>query len=476
MHWAPDLRARLLELSVLPPAERWQRFEALIVDLFKRGHFRTERKSRAAGPRQIDLAASRHSTVYLVEVKWESEPIDVGGIDGLYARLAGTPPATTGVFISPSGFTSGLRDEVVRRKSRPVLLVGPQELLEVLDDPRCLAQVLRRKFEHVHVTGEVLVGPNDVDFTEATGSRWGLRAPYLIDPEGVPLPWISSRGGYGEFVFTQELADIDWVPSGGQGVCLDLQPSAASEQDIVELVEELVAQGWLSVGATWVIEQFDTVWHGVGWSSFLNALRRWQARYEPLTHVHHTEQFCIDDSLDGRLLVLSGDLSAGDERVCRSVNISFHLQGIPLDPEPFVHLAEAIGDAGPTHWRPLGERSVRTAALPRRDDLALNPVGFVVEEHEEDVDPVWVRGIVIANPFGENAPEGVDALEWPGGIRDAELVVCSLGQWHPWGDVPERYELRTVEWANTTEFSVVRVVGDWRGELVRADGTTRVRR
>jgi hypothetical protein len=55
-------------------------------------------------------------------------------------------------------------------------------------------------------------------------------------------------------------------------------------------------------------------------------------------------------------------------------------------------------------------------------------------------------------------------------------VVCSLGQWHPWGDAQERYELRAVEWANTTEFSVVRVVGDWRGEVLRAEGTTRVRR
>ena len=178
------------------------------------------------------------------------------------------------------------------------------------------------------------------------------------------------------------------------------------------------------------------------------------------------------------LLVLSGELSAGKERACHFANLSFQLPGIPLDPEPFTHLAEAIGDDGPTYWRPLSERSVRTVALRGTDyrDLPLDPVAFVVEEHVDDADPVWVCGIVIANPFGEDPPEGVDAIEWPGGIRGAELIVCSLGQWHPWGDVPERYELREVEWANTTEFSVVRVVGDWRGELVRADGTTRVRR
>ena len=69
--------------------------------------------------------------------------------------------------------------------------------------------------------------------------------------------------------------------------------------------------------------------------------------------------------------------------------------------------------------------------------------------------------------------EGVDSVDWPGGIGDSELVVCTLARWHPWGDVPERYELRAVEWAHTTEFAVVRVVANWRGELMQNDGTPR---
>jgi hypothetical protein len=479
LHRPPDLRAQLSDLAPLMPAQRWRRFEDLIENLFKRGHFRTERKSQVAGARQIDLVASRGAVVYLVEVKWESEPVDVGGIDGLYARLDGTPATTTGVFVSPSGFTSGLRAELIRRKGRPILLVGPQELVDVLDDPRSLAQMLQRKFQHYHVTGEVLVGPNGVDLADSVPSTWGIRQPYLISADGRQLPWISSAGGFGEFVFAQELVDVDWVPSEGRGVCLDLRPSAATQEAVLDLVNELVAQGWLSVGATWVLEQFDTAWHGLGWSSFVDAIVDWDGRYESLVHVHHREQFCIGDSLDGRLLVLTGDLSAREERACHSANLSFHLQGIPLDPEPYLHLAESIGDDTPAYWRPLSERSIHSVGLWRRSEyfeLVLDPVAFVVEEHSGDADPVWVRGLVITNPFAQGAPEGVDELEWPGGLRDTELVVCSLGQWHPLGEAPERYELRAIEWTNTTEFSVVRVVGDWRGELVRVDGSTRVRR
>jgi hypothetical protein len=337
--------------------------------------------------------------------------------------------------------------------------------------------MLQRKLEHLNVMGEVLVGPNDVELADWTTSSWGLRELFPIDAAGTRLPWVASAGGYGGFVFTQELADVDWVPSGGHGVCLDLRPTVVDEGEVVELVRELVAHGYLSTGATWVIEQLDTDWHGFGWASFLDAVTAWRTRYETVGHVHHTEQFCLTDSLDGRLLVLSGDLSAHEERECRFINLSFHLQGVPLDPEPFIHLAEVVGDDGPSHWRPLRGRSVETVGLQRRDKdqrIDIEPVAFVVEEDPDDVRyPVWVRGVVAPNPFRDRPPKGVDSLDWPGGIRDSELLVCSLGQWHPWGDVPEGYELRAVEWAHTTGVAVVQAIVDWHGELIENDGTSR---
>lgn len=148
MHRPSDLRARFAELGLLDSRKRWEPFERLIATLFKRGYFKTERASHAAGRRQLDLVASRRGGfVYMVEAKWKKRPLATGDLDGLYARLDGAPPPTVGVLISPSGFQSGVLSEVVRKKQRPVLLIGPEELVAVLEDPRSLARTLQRKLD-----------------------------------------------------------------------------------------------------------------------------------------------------------------------------------------------------------------------------------------------------------------------------------------------------------------------------------------
>ncbi|MCP9486381.1 MAG: restriction endonuclease [Gaiellaceae bacterium MAG52_C11] len=205
MHRPPDLRARFAELALLDPKKRWEPFERLLATLFKRGYFKTERASRAAGRRQLDLVASRSSVVYMVEAKWKKRPLAAGDLDGLYARLDGAPPPTVGVLISPSGFQRGVLSEIVRRKQRPVLLIGPGELAAVLEDPRSLARMLQRKLDHFMVTGDVLVGSNDADLNDASLSAWGLRQRYAIDRNGAQLGWIRSGSGFAQFVFTQEL-------------------------------------------------------------------------------------------------------------------------------------------------------------------------------------------------------------------------------------------------------------------------------
>lgn len=467
MHRAPDLRRKLLEIAPLPSDVRWGRFEALLYALFKRGHFRVERASRAAGDRQLDLVASDQSATYFVEAKWHHEPVGPGELDGLTARLVDAAPGTVGVLISPSGFTSGVPKEVTRVRRQPVLLIGPEELGQALEDPWGLRRLLKRKLDHFLVVGDVLVGPNDVELGEHHWPAWNEEPARIVRPDGQELGWVGSGGGYGNFVFAQELTDVDWTPRLGCGASVDLRPQAFSLDEFEATVVELQERGWLTPGATWIIEQAEANWHGFGCASLIEALRSWDDRYSALDRVHHTEQFAITDSYDGRLIVVDGDVSARKDREFSGLNLSLHLPGIPVDAEPLLRLAETVGDDEPLEYRPLMSRSVERVNVRHGHQRLAEPVAMIVESDRHDGRyPDWVRGIVVPNPrpalHGEG---GADPELWPSAVADSEFVLCSLGSWHPLGEHPESYELRFIEWAWTSDYAIMRYVADWKGKL-----------
>jgi Restriction endonuclease len=470
VHVPPDLRERLLEIRELPSTKRWSRFEALLYTLFKRGHFRVERASGAARRRQLDLVASTRDSVYFVEAKWHKEPLGPGDVDGLFSRLDGAAPGTIGVLVSPSGFTDGLIHEVKELRRKSVLLFGPGDIADVFAAPDALRPRLRRKLDHFRVVGDVLVGANDAPLGDPP-SRFALNPPPIVlDPDGRQLPWVSSPGNYGSFVFADELTDVDWTPRRGRGASIDFRPDVWSIKSLTDLLDELHERAWLTLGATWSIEQFDTNWHGFGHASLIDALRSYGQRYQLVNHVHHTEQVCITDSFNGMLVVLNVDVSAQADRSCSSANLSIHLGGVPVDAEPYERLAEVVADDGPLEFRVLEGPAVSQFFVPR-EGSHVSPVAFVVEERPDDEEfPLWVRGIVVENPYpnGIRFEEG-DGRWWPDGMNDSRLMVCHLSSWHPWREAPAGYAMRHIEWAYTTDYAIVRPVADWRGEL-RARG------
>ncbi|WP_330342478.1 hypothetical protein [Streptomyces sp. NBC_00557] len=111
----------------------------------------------------------------------------------------------------------------------------------------------------------------------------------LLDADLQPLPYVTSGGGFGEFVFVQELPDVDWAFGSGSDVGLDAAVSPFNEDGIVELLYELDSMGWTSAELCWNIQQSDANWHGAGAREFVEALRGWKKREESLDDAHHTE-------------------------------------------------------------------------------------------------------------------------------------------------------------------------------------------
>jgi hypothetical protein len=154
---------------------------------------------------------------------------------------------------------------------------------------------------------------------------------------------------FGRFSFVLELPDIDWVPSRGFGVVVDLAVESWDQDEFLGRLLQLSQLGWLSEQSSWSIQQAATNWHGFGARSLCEALQGWKERYQGV-EVHHTEELCYFDSFDDGWYTLTAGISARESRrVLTQAELSFQLIGMPLDTEPFREMCKAMGNKEPVY-------------------------------------------------------------------------------------------------------------------------------
>jgi Restriction endonuclease len=444
------------------PHGRGEAFEHLLVDAFREAHFRVVHDPEAAMPRQTDLVGTYGPDRYLIEAKWKQQPADINDIDGVYTRLGRTESSVIGVIFSVAGFGTTAVEEVGRNRKRSILLFGEPELLRVLGRPEELVRLLRNKREQLVVHARVHLeaakppkrGParplSDVPGTDVK----------LLDLDHQELPYLATGGEFGQFVYVQDLPDIDWVPASGHGVSLDMSFDPHTAEGIVDVLYELHRMGWVTERPRWSIQQSSMNWHGIGPQSFVTALREWESRTEEMPDAHHTEEVAYYDTCTGGYLSLTAGIAHHPSRVVYTADLSFQLVGVPLDANPILHLHEVFDISEPDYFRPRAERSVTRHRRHQADAMPLEPVGYLVTPQtiggdEED----WVTGIVAKNPYrhGDKAnPDG-----WPELVAQSELLVCDLRSHHPLDEPREGYLLFNWETTWTSNAMVVRVVADW---------------
>lgn len=472
------LSAEFKRLRSSPDAhQRGRKLEELLERLFQQAHFRVKRNAGIARPRQTDLVASYGDLWYLIEAKWLNTPADVDVFDAVRSRLERAASASVvGVIVSVSGFTKSVVEEVVNFRGRqPVLLFGEEELTQALRSPESLFNVLRVKRNELVTHGRVHLAAGA---KPRRGRRPSSDLPAsdltLLDAELKPLPYITAEGDFADLVFTQELPDVDWVPAGGSGVCLDLPIGAFDENGLADLLYALSSMGWTTPRPRWNIQQSIVNWHGMGAREFLDTLRAWRERYKGID-LHHTEQVTyFDVCQEGGFYTLSADISAHPSRVIYRCNVSFQLVGIPVDVQPIRHLFEQF-DA-PGYFRPLTTKSVTRTRT--HSDVLLEPVTYIVsgdplafdppEPDPSDDEPArpsrapeqWVTGIVAKNPFRKR--DGIPAPEdWPRQAEASELIICDLRSHHQLDKLRVSYHLDGWEQARTSDARAFRPVADW---------------
>jgi hypothetical protein len=459
----PALVQEFCALRALADARRrGPEFEQLVRRLFQQAHFNVTFDPAAAAPRQTDLVATYGNATYLIETKWWKKRAGVGAVDEVRTRLAETNPSVTGVLISVSGFGDGAVERVERRRERPVLLIDGEELETVLRAPEELQELLRRKRDELMVHARAFATGSARSDSPRSDALPVDQVSFLIDGKRQAI--LTSSGDFGQFVFVQNMPDIDWTAGGGSGVHIDMSFAPGTAEGLIDVLHKLVDAGWATGRGRWNIQQASRNWHGAGVASLVDAIRGWRERYEGIEPIHHTEQLCWQDTRGEGLAfyTLTAGIDGHERRQVWQCDVSLQLQGVPLNPEPVRNFASLLGVHEQRYFRARSGASVERHHL--RGEEALEPLGYVVYDQPNDPeDPEWVCGVIVRNPWFAGRYESRSELpEWlPGHVDSSELLICALGQYHPVGFPVDEYRFRWCEWAWTSDALVFHPVADW---------------
>jgi Holliday junction resolvase len=446
---------------------RGYEFQEFVANLFRYRHFKVTSNPGTARPRQTDLLATRGEDIYIIEVKWRITKANIDDIDSLFSRLEAAPSSAVGLMVSFPGFTASVIEKVEQRSDRPVLLMTGEEIERLIEWDEDLAHFLARK-KNVLLTSRTAffattprrqVSPQPVSLATSPAEF------VLLD--GSRVKYISGRGGFGEFTFTQDLPDIDWAPAEGYGVMLDMAVPVYDEHGIIALLQQLSSMGWATEHARWSIQQSATNWHGIGMSAFAEALQGWEERYKGI-ETHHSEEFCYFDQCDGGFYSLTANISAHETRSATRTMLSFQLAGVPLDTGPFKELSRIFDTGTSYYFRPMERPSVeKNMNLREPHQLTLEPVAFIAEQDDTfgafGFTKELARGIVARNPFySPNSLLAERQPNWlPSYIFDSELLICGLRSWHLLDDKKHQYRLWGCESARTADATIVCLVAEW---------------
>lgn len=152
-------KSDLLQVTMLAPQARGYAFEGFLKGLFDAFGLAAQEPFRLRGE-QIDGSFQLGSDIYLLEAKWQGQPIGVAELHTFHGKIEQKAAWTRGLFVSNSGFTDdGL---VAFGRGKRVICMDGLDLYEMLDRELPLTQVLERKVRRAAETGAPFVRVRDL--------------------------------------------------------------------------------------------------------------------------------------------------------------------------------------------------------------------------------------------------------------------------------------------------------------------------
>jgi len=148
-------------ISSTNPQQRGFALERVLRDLFTLFDLDPKASFRTVGE-QIDGAFTFENTDFILEAKWQQEPVGTRELDSLYSKLSRmTLENTLGLFLSVNGYSN----DAVRALSsgrRLMILMDGSHLMAVIEGRIDLVQLLLRMRRHASQTGNIYLRIQDI--------------------------------------------------------------------------------------------------------------------------------------------------------------------------------------------------------------------------------------------------------------------------------------------------------------------------
>jgi hypothetical protein len=154
-----SLRHTYVELLSIDPQTRGYRLQGLLSELFSLFDL-DPKASFAVEGEQIDGAFSFESSDYLLEARWQKNPVGPADLRDFDGKIRSKLKTTLGLFVAINGFT----DAAVTTHSRvgaSMVLMDGEDLYAVLDGRLALPEILHRKRRHASQTGDIYIRARD---------------------------------------------------------------------------------------------------------------------------------------------------------------------------------------------------------------------------------------------------------------------------------------------------------------------------
>jgi hypothetical protein len=142
-------------ISDLGPQPRGRALQVLFAKIVERQGWSQEEGVRTSNE-EIDVIVFKGREYYLVECKWEKDPIEAGVIREFYGKLS-KRAGIGGLVVSMSGFTAGAIEEVLEHAtSHRILLFGPEDIHSIVYSKQTFDEMLNAKSAELTIRKKVL--------------------------------------------------------------------------------------------------------------------------------------------------------------------------------------------------------------------------------------------------------------------------------------------------------------------------------